>query len=108
MSGLNLPSFLTDFTVLPDPRLARRRQYPLLEILLLCVSANLSGYEEWDEIVDFSLAKLAWPRRYLSFAAGIPAHDMLNRAMSRLEPRGFNEAVGCLTYWPYSTWTAAC
>ena len=60
MSELNLTSFLTDFAALPDPRLARRRQYPLLEILLLCVSASLSGYEEWDEIVDFGVAKLAW------------------------------------------------
>ena len=60
MSELNLTSFLTDFAALPDPRLARRRQYPLLEILLLCVSASLSGHEEWDEIVDFGVAKLAW------------------------------------------------
>jgi hypothetical protein len=45
MSELSLTSFLTDFAALPDPRLARRRQYPLLEILLLCVSASLSGYE---------------------------------------------------------------
>ena len=45
MSELNLTSFLTDFAALPDPRLARRRQHPLLEILLLCVNASLSGYE---------------------------------------------------------------
>lgn len=57
MSELNLPSFLANFAALPDPRLARRRQYPLLEILLLCVSASLSWYEEWDEIIDFGLAK---------------------------------------------------
>ena len=96
MSELNLTSFLTDFAALPDPRLARRRQYPLLEILLLCVSASLSGYGEWDEIVDFGVAKLAWLRRYLPFAAGIPAHDTLNRVMSRLEPRGFEK---CLIAW---------
>ena len=96
MSELSLTSFLTDFAALPDPRLARRRQYPLLEILLLCVSASLSGYEEWDEIVDFGQAKLAWLRRYLPFAAGIPAHDTFNRVMSRLEPRGFEQ---CLITW---------
>ena len=96
MSKLSLTSFLTDFAVLPDPRLTRRRQCPLLEILLLCVSASLSGYEEWDEIVDFGQAKLAWLRRYLPFAAGIPAHDTLNRVMSRLEPRGFEL---CLITW---------
>lgn len=68
----------------------------MLEILLFCVSVSLSGYEEWDEIVDFGVAKLAWLRRYLPFAAGIPAHDTLNRVMSRLEPRGFEKG---LTTW---------
>lgn len=96
MTNLSLTSFLADFAALPDPRIARRRQYPLLEILLLCVSASLSGYEEWDEIVDFGQAKLTWLRRYLPFAAGIPAHDTLNRVMSRLEPRGFEK---CLIQW---------
>ena len=76
--------------------MARRRQYPLLEILFLCVSASLSGYEEWDEIVDFGQAKLAWLRRYLPFAAGIPAHDTLNRVMGRLDARAFEK---CLISW---------
>ena len=96
MSELSLTSFLTDFAVLPDPRPTRRQQCPLLEILLFCVSASLSGYEEWDEIVDFGVAKLGWLRRYLPFAARIPAHDTLNRVMSRLEPRGFEQ---CLITW---------
>ena len=91
MSELSSTIFSANFAARPDPRLARRRQYPLLEILLLCVSVSLSGYEEWGETVDFSLAKLAWLRRYLPFAAGIPAHDTLNRVMSRLEPRGFDK-----------------
>jgi hypothetical protein len=30
MTGLNFASLLTDFADLPDPRLARRRRYPLL------------------------------------------------------------------------------
>ena len=96
MSALSLTSFLTDFAVLPDPRIARRRQYPLLEILFLCVSASLSGYEEWDEIVDFGQAKLAWLRQYLPFESGIPAHDTLNRVMGRLDPRAFEK---CLINW---------
>ena len=83
MSELNLTSFLTDFAALPDPRLARRRQHPLLKILLLCVSASLSGYEEWDEIVDFGLAKLAWLRRYLPFCGG---HSSARHAQPGDEP----------------------
>jgi len=83
MSELNLTPFLTDFAALPDSRLARRRQHPLLKILLLCVSASLSGYEEWDEIVDFGLAKLAWLRRYLPFCGG---HSSTRHAQPGDEP----------------------
>lgn len=96
MSDLSLTSFLADFAHLPDPRIARWRQYPLLEILFLCVSVSLSGYEEWDEIIDFGQAKLTWLRRYLPFPAGIPAHDTLNRVMSRLDARAFEK---CLINW---------
>ena len=96
MREVRFTSFLTDFAALPDQRLARRRQYPLLKILFLCVGASLSGHEEWDEVVNFGLAKSAWLRRYLPFAAGIPAHDKLSRVMSRLEPHGFET---CLISW---------
>ena len=96
MSALSFTSFLTDFATLPDPRIARRRRYPLLEILFLCVSASLSGYEEWQQVVDFGRAKLAWLRTYLPFAAGVPSHDTLNRVMGLLEPRAFEQ---CLIAW---------
>lgn len=96
MTGLSWESLLTDFATLPDPRLARRRQYPLLEILLVCVSAGVSGYAGWEEIADFGQAKLAWLRSYLPFAHGIASHDTLNRVMSRLDPRAFET---CFIDW---------
>jgi hypothetical protein len=68
----------------------------LLKILFLCVSASLSGYEEWDKIINFGQAKLAWLRQYLPFKSGIPAHDTLNRVMGRLDPRAFEK---CLINW---------
>lgn len=95
MSALGFTSFLTAFATLPDPRMTRRRRYPLLEILFLCVSASLSGYEEWQHVVDFGRAKLAWLRTYLPFAAGIPSHDTLNRVMGLLEPRAFEQCLIC-------------
>lgn len=96
MTGLNFASLLTDFADLPDPRMARRRRYPLLEILLVNVSAGVSGYWEWEEIADFGVAKLAWLRTYLPFEEGIASHDTLNRVMSRLAPRAFEK---CFIDW---------
>ena len=45
MREVSLISLLTDFVVIPDLLLARQRQCPLLETLLLSVGVNLDGYE---------------------------------------------------------------
>ena len=96
MSTLTFSSFLEDFAKVPEPRLVRSRKYELLEILLLCVSASVSGYEEWDEIVDFGHAKLPWLRTYLPYAAGIPSHDTVNRVMGLIDTRAFEK---CFIEW---------
>ena len=96
MTGLTFDSLLTDLATLPDPRIARRRRYPLLEILLVCGSAGVSGYSGWEEIADFGKAKLAWLRTYLPFKHGVASHDTLNRVMSRLTPQAFEK---CFIDW---------
>ena len=45
MREVSLISLLTDFVVISDLLLARQRQCPLLETLLLSVGVNLDGYE---------------------------------------------------------------
>lgn len=96
MEALSLTSFLTDFSGVTDPRLDRRKQYPLLEILLLCVAAGLSGYQEWEAITDFGHRKLAWLRQYLPYANGIASHDTVNRVMGLLDLR---QVERCLVQW---------
>ncbi len=102
MDSLDLPSFLADFGALSDPRIARHRRYALLEVLLLCVSAGVSGYQEWQAIVDFGHTKLAWLRQYLPFRHGIPSHDTVNRVLRLLDPRAFER---CLLQWSSRTLT---
>ena len=100
MDPLSLTSFLTDFAAVADPRLDRRKQYPLLEILLLCVAAGISGYQEWEAIADFGRLKLAWLRQYLPYANGIPSHDTVNRVMGLLDLR---QVERCLVQWSTRT-----
>lgn len=74
---------------LHDPRIDRKKLYPLTELLFLTVNAVMCGYSEWDEIVDFGEAKLAWFRLYLPYENGISSHDTLNRAIGLLDCREF-------------------
>lgn len=89
-------NLITGFMPLQDPRIERSKLYPLMEIVFLSVCAVLSGYEDWDEIVDFGEAKLAWLRQYLPYEEGIPSHDTLNRVISLVDHRAFEQ---CFIDW---------
>jgi DDE_Tnp_1-associated len=46
-------SFVEQFQDLPDSRIERTKLYPVLEIILLVVSATVSGLEDWTSIKRF-------------------------------------------------------
>ncbi len=77
-------TFLDHFSSIKDPRIERCKKYDLLDILLLAISAVISGAEGWEDIEDFGHAKLDWLRQYRSFKSGIPRHDTVARVISRL------------------------
>lgn len=89
-------SLIRSLRCVEDPRIERSKIYPLIEILFLTTSAVLSGFEEWDEIVDFGEEKIAWLRKYLPYEQGIPSHDTVNRVISLIDHRVFEE---CFINW---------
>lgn len=89
-------SLIESFTPLEDPRIDRKKLYPLMEIVFLSVCAVLSGFEEWDEVVDFGEEKLNWLRKYLPYEHGIPSHDTMNRVISLVDDRAFER---CFIDW---------
>jgi hypothetical protein len=53
-------TFLTHFDSISDPRIERCKKHNLMDILLLAISAVMSGSEEWEDIEDFSHLKVHW------------------------------------------------
>jgi len=78
-------TFLTHFDLVSDPRIERCKKHKLMDILLLSISAVMSGSEGWEDIENFGHIKLDWLRKYSSFEAGIPRHDTIARVMCRLK-----------------------
>ena len=78
-------TFLKHFNSITDPRIERCKKHELIDILLLAISAVLSGAEGWEDIEDFGHLKLDWLKRYGSFDAGIPKHDTIARVVCRLK-----------------------
>lgn len=78
-------TFLKHFDSIKDPRIERCKKHNLLDILLLAISAVLSGAEGWEDIEDFGHVKLDWLKKYGSFKSGIPKHDTIARVICRLK-----------------------
>jgi predicted transposase YbfD/YdcC len=89
MSGKTL---LDHFSALDDPRQAWKVAYPLAELLLVVLCGTIAGAENFVEIERWAKRKLAFLRRLLPFARGIPSHDTLNDVMNALPAGLFSEA----------------
>lgn len=78
-------TFLKHFDSISDPRIERCKKHDLLDIILLAVTAVMSGSEGWEDIENFGHIKLDWLRQYRDFEAGIPRHDTIARVICRLK-----------------------
>ena len=85
-------TFLTHFNSISDPRIDRCKKHSLLDLLLLAISAVISGAEGWEDIEDFGHLKLDWLRKYRPFEAGIPKHDTIARVICRLKAQEIESA----------------
>lgn len=82
-----------------DPRLERKKDHLLVEVLLIAVLAKLCGAEHFTDFEDFGKAKQAWLRTFLRLPGGIPSHDTFRRVFSLIDPGQFAE---CFRAWSES------
>ena len=68
----------------------------MIDVIVLCVCAVLSGAEGWSDIEEFGRTKLDWLRRYVPLANGVPVDDTIARIISALSVSGFQE---CFMSW---------
>ena len=81
---------LIQLSAVNDPR-SRKISclYPLEELLLVGVAAVACGVEDWVTVSQWGNHRLAWLRKYLSFAHGIASHDTFSRVFGLLEAKHF-------------------
>lgn len=70
-----------------DPRVDRRKIYPLTEILLCIFIGILYGAKSYYNIVKVCQNKISALRMFLPYENGIPSHDTINRIMQILDPK---------------------
>lgn len=90
--------FINSFEQMNDPRRTNKgnHKYPLNEILLLVISAVISGADGWTSIETFGKTKLAWLQQFFPYNEGIPSDDVLGKLFARLKAKEF---TNCFTQW---------
>jgi predicted transposase YbfD/YdcC len=84
------------FKDIEDPRIDRRKLYPLNEVIVIALLAVMSGAEGWEDMEDYGRAKESWLRKFLELENGIPHHDVFRRVFGRLKPDAVEK---CFMSW---------
>ena len=83
--------FIDYFEELPDPRVERRRDHKLVDVLFIGLCTMLTIGENFTDMEDFGRAKHGWFKKFLELPHGIPSHDTFNRVFSAIDPNHFLE-----------------
>ncbi|RUR18732.1 transposase family protein [Legionella sp. km535] len=75
LSSEDVPGFLYHFDTLEDPRIDRKKLYPLTELLFVVICANICRAQSWRDFVTFGEEQLDYLRRFLPFENGIPSKN---------------------------------
>ena len=76
----------------PDPRMARRRDHPLVNVLVIALLAVLCGADAFTDMEEFGKQKRDFLATFLDLSRGIPSHDTFGRVFALINPTALQEA----------------
>lgn len=88
------------FAEIPDPRVERTRDHPLVNVVVIALCAVIAEAESFYDIEAFGQTKREWLAQFLDLRKGVPSHDTFGRVFARLNPTHFQS---CFLDWVRST-----
>lgn len=93
-------SLVEHFSDIKDPRIEKKCDHLLIDILVIAVCASLCRFDEsWKSMEDFANLKKSWLEKFLKLPNGIPSFDTIRRVFLLLDPEEFQE---CFYGWASS------
>jgi hypothetical protein len=77
---------------LPDPRMDKKCDHLLIDIMVITVCAAICDAEGWTDVETFGKSKQDWLATFLSLPHGIPSHDTFGRVFAVLDAEAFEQA----------------
>lgn len=87
-----LQSLLDVFSEVEDPRVARTRAHPLVNILTMSLFGALAGADGWEALADYAVAQEEFFAEFLDMPHGTPSADTFRRVFESLDPQAFQQA----------------
>ena len=84
------------FTSLKDPRVRKRTEHRLIDIIAIALCGVIANCDGWTDIIDFANNRIVWFKRFLKLPNGIPSHDTFERVFANIDPAVFNR---CCIAW---------
>ncbi len=92
-------SLVTILSSIKDPRVERRREHKLCDILTIGLCSMLCGQSDFTAMAEFARAREKWLKGFLELPGGIPSHDTFGRVFAAIDP---DEFLSAFMRW---TWT---
>ncbi|AOM39348.1 hypothetical protein A9255_01205 [Xenorhabdus hominickii] len=74
-------TLIEHLSVVKETRSDINRQYDLIDVIFLVVSAIMAGAEGWQDIETYGRAKIKWLKTYRPFLNGIPRRHTIARIL---------------------------
>jgi predicted transposase YbfD/YdcC len=87
-----MPSLITIFGDIPDPRRGNAQRHDLLDILTIALVASVCGAESCVDFAEFAGDREPLLREFLRLENGLPSHDTFSRVFRLLDPAAFGRA----------------
>jgi predicted transposase YbfD/YdcC len=91
-SNAVLQSLLDVFSEVEDPRVARTRAHPLVNVLTMALLGAMAGADGWEALEAYAEEQQEFFETFLDMPYGTPSADTFRRVFEAMNPQAFHEA----------------